>query len=326
MLDSRHRKFSALFLAFLLAAGSSDLVRPGSANATSPPGDGGPEASREIELPGERVFPEGVAIDDATDQIYVGSTEDGTIFRADLDAERADVFLPPGENGRTSVTGLAVDGDRLFIAGRGTGRIFVYDTETRELVGGFDTSTGDDALMNDVTVAGDAAFVTDSFRPVLWRLDISADDVAEPQPWIDLDGSPIAYGEGFNLNGITSDQEGTTLLVVHYGTGELFRIDIATQTIDQVDLAGDLLVGGDGLELDRTTLYAITGDELVTVELDAELRTGTVADRETLDGLAYPTTLAFTEDAFVIVNSQLDMTGNNGEPTIPFTVSVLPRP
>ncbi|MDQ3738223.1 MAG: superoxide dismutase, partial [Actinomycetota bacterium] len=136
----------------------------------------------------------------------------------------------------------------------------------------------------------------------------------------------IVYGDGFNVNGITTNADATVLLVVHSGTGELFRIDIATRDVERIDLGGELLPNGDGLELDGTTAYAIAGDQLVTIELGDDLRTGTITDRQTLGDLAFPTTLALSPDSFIIVNSQLNMTGDNAQPTIPFSLSVLPRP
>ncbi|MDQ3738323.1 MAG: hypothetical protein M3337_04055, partial [Actinomycetota bacterium] len=169
---------------------------PGGAPAATPVSEGVAVADaerRDIVLPGARVFPEGVAIDPATGEVYVGSTDDGTVFRAGLNDSEAEVFLPGGEDDRTAVTGLAVDGDRLFVAGRDTGRIFAYDTTSGELIAGYDTSDGERTLINDVVVAGDAAYVTDSFRPVLLRLDLT-DGIGEPEPWLDLDDTDIVYG------------------------------------------------------------------------------------------------------------------------------------
>lgn len=304
------------------ASSAPEAASTGSGDATA----GAPATTRRIELPGERVFPEGVAIDPGTDQLYVGSTEDGSVYRAGLDDDRAEVFLEPGADGRTAVTGLAVGDGILLVAGRDTGRIFAYETDSGELIEAFDTSgDGDRTLINDIAVAGDAAYVTDSFRPVLWRLDLSGQAIGQPEPWLDLAGSPIGYDDGFNLNGIASSADGTALLTVHNTTGELFRIDTATGEIIAVDLGGEVLTGGDGLELDGITLYAVAGDQLVTVDLDRELSSGTVTDRFSLDGSGYPTTLALTADDFVVVNSQLDMAGSDAEPTLPFTLSLIPR-
>jgi hypothetical protein len=284
-----------------------------------------PSGPRVIELPGERVFPEGVAIDE-DDTLYVGSTQDGTIMRARPDDEVAEVFLPPGGDGRTTVTGLAVRDGRLFVAGRDSARFFVYDITTRNLIAGFDTSTGDRALLNDIAVTDTAAYVTDSFRPVVWRVDLSSDEIGEPEPWLDLEGSAISYADGFNLNGIDTSEDGSTLVTVHYGTGELFRIDTTTRAIEPIDLGGETLVGGDGLEVDGTTLTIVASGDLVTIELDADLRSGTLIDRQPLSESRFPTTIALTDDEVVVVDSQLDMAGSGAGPTLPFTLSVIPRP
>src|SRR5215207_7987534 len=57
-------------------------------------------------LPGDAVFPEGVAFEQDTGFFYVSSTTDGTIFRGTLDSPEAEVFLAAGTDGRTTATGL----------------------------------------------------------------------------------------------------------------------------------------------------------------------------------------------------------------------------
>ena len=69
-------------------------------------------------LPGNAVFPEGVAYQPSAGAYFVGSTTDGTIFRGTLHEPAASVFLPPGGDGRTTATGLKVDSrGRLFVSG-----------------------------------------------------------------------------------------------------------------------------------------------------------------------------------------------------------------
>src|SRR6059036_3565707 len=76
-----------------------------------------PRPSRYV-LPGDRVFPEGIAYQQGTGNFYVSSNNDGTIFRGNVRDELTSVFLPAGSDGRTTATGLKVDDDgRLFIAG-----------------------------------------------------------------------------------------------------------------------------------------------------------------------------------------------------------------
>src|SRR5687767_13519454 len=85
-------------------------------------------------IPGSSVFPEGIAFDQRTQSVFVSSTTNGAIFRGDAGGETLELFLPPGTDGRTTAIGLEVDDDgHLFVAGGGTGFIFVYDATTGEL-------------------------------------------------------------------------------------------------------------------------------------------------------------------------------------------------
>src|SRR3954452_10590101 len=104
--------------------------------------------SRTYAIPGDRVFPEGVAYDARTRAFYVGSNENGQIFRGRVDGPAAIGFLPPGTDGRTSVTGMKVSGRRLYVAGAATGRLFVYRLSDKRLVARFDTGSG--GFLNDL--------------------------------------------------------------------------------------------------------------------------------------------------------------------------------
>ena len=145
----------------------------------------------------------------------------------------------------------------LWLAGRDTGSAFVYDTATGELVRALTTPPAEKTLINDLTFTTDAAFLTASFRPVVWRVARSADSVGGMRPWLDLTGTPVPTDSDFNLNGISASDDGRYLLTVHFDTGRLFRIDVATKEVDEVDLGGDLLKTGDGILLDGTTLLVV---------------------------------------------------------------------
>ncbi|MBA3416178.1 MAG: superoxide dismutase, partial [Chloroflexia bacterium] len=283
-------------------------------------------------LPGDRVFPEGVACDPATGNFFVGSTEDGAVYRGNIGSggAEAEVFLPAGGDGREAVTGLKVDDQgRLFVAGRMTGRVFVYDAVSGDLIQAFETPPTENTLINDIAMTEDAAYVTDSFRPVLFRIPLDAAGVGELEEWLDLDGTPIAYGDGFNLNGIAATPDGRSLLTVHYDRGELFRIDIEDQSVTQVDLGGASLETADGILLDGETLYVVLGGpgEIVPVTLSEDLTTGEVGEPFADPSFRNPTTLAACGDGrLLVVNSQLDMAGEGGAPELPFTVSSIAIP
>lgn len=287
---------------------------------------GGGAADAAFILPGEAVFPEGIACDHASGDLYVGSTEDGSIFRANVDEPgEFELFADPGADGRDAVTGLKVDEQgRLFVAGRDTGRAFVYDTETGDLLRSYETAPGgEDALLNDITLTGDAAYVTDSFRPILYRIPRTDADVGEIEPWLDLEGL-VPYADGFNLNGITSTDDGRYLVTVHADRGELYRIDTTTREVQLIDVGGADLGSGDGLLLDGSSLFAVVTDpepKVLRLELTDDALSAELVDEIEDESLNYPTTLAQCgSDRIQVVNSQLDQAGS-GEPELPFTVS-----
>ena len=216
-------------------------------------------------LPGEQVFPEGVAYRSETGDFYVGSTTDGTVFRGNVEGgpKEAKVFLEPESDGRTTAIGMEVDKERrLFIAGGETGRIFVYDIESANLVRRLDTPDAEPTFLNDVAVTPNGgAYFTDSMRPVLFRVTSTDGGVGEAEPWLNLEGTPAEYEEGFNFNGIDATEDGRYLVAVQSNTGELFRIDTESKEVVEIDLGGETLANGDGLLLDGRTVYVVRNDK-----------------------------------------------------------------
>ncbi|MCA1718422.1 MAG: superoxide dismutase [Actinobacteria bacterium] len=284
-------------------------------------------------LPGETVYPEGIAYVPRTGDFFVSSTTDGTIFRgnAGLDEGDAEVFLEPGSDRRETAVGLKVDEEgRLFIASGDTGRILVYDVETRELIRALDTPSSEMTFINDVTVALDgSAYFTDSMRPTLFRAPTAPDGgVGEAEPWLELEGTPIEYEEGFNLNGIAATGEGRCLLTVQSNTGNLYRIDIESREVKQIDLGGEALTGGDGILLDGQTLYVVRGGEsvIVPIKLAEDFASGEVGEGFSDPSFARPTTIAKFGDRLLVVNSQFDRRESGEGPELPFTVSAIEVP
>jgi sugar lactone lactonase YvrE len=139
--------FVVLVLALSVSArGGTDTGQEETADAASSAGC--------YVLPGEEVYPEGVAYRPENGDFFVGSTTDGTVFQDNVeDGSDAEVLLEPGGDGRETAVGMEVDRrGRLYIAGGDTGRIFVYDIETGELVRQFDTPQSPMTFINDVTV------------------------------------------------------------------------------------------------------------------------------------------------------------------------------
>lgn len=278
-------------------------------------------------VPGDRVFPEGIAVDKRSGDLYVGSTTDGAIFRAPAGAERFEEFLPPGGDGRSAATGLKVDPrGRLFVAGRSTGRLFVYDLPTRRLLRTLEAPGSGRTLVNDLTFTPEAAYVTDSYRPVVYRVPLAGDDIGAMEPWLDLRDTPVPTDTAFGLNGISASDDGRYLLTVHFDTGRLFRIDTATRGTREVDLSETTLRTGDGLLLDGTTLLAVREEpgEVVPLRLSPDLLSAEALPAFGREELDFPTTLAENDGRVFVVNSQLDNAPDGAEP--PFTVAELPLP
>ncbi|MEJ7652540.1 MAG: SMP-30/gluconolactonase/LRE family protein [Chloroflexia bacterium] len=111
-------------------------------------------------IPGDQVFPEGIAYDHDTGDFFVSSTTNGTIYRGNVDDSELKVFLKPGEDGRTTAIGLELDAKgRLWVAGGPTGKAWVYDAASGELFATISTGeTGmENVFLNDIAVAPDGA-------------------------------------------------------------------------------------------------------------------------------------------------------------------------
>lgn len=281
-------------------------------------------------LPGNAVFPEGIAYQPRTGDFFVSSTTDGTIFQGNVREQLARVFLPGGSDRRTTAIGLNVDDyeGRLFIAGGNTGKIFVYDTDSGKLLSKFNNQKAS-TFINDVAISrtGDAYF-TDSYNPILYKVSTNEAGEFSFEAWLDLTGTPVVYQSGFNLNGIAITDDGKYLIVVQSNTGKLFRIDIASKQVTEIDLGGAKLTNGDGILLRRQTLYVVRNQQelIVKVELARDFSSGTVVSSITDPSFAYPTTIAQARDRLLVVNSQFDKRGAGVKPELPFTVSSVPVP
>jgi sugar lactone lactonase YvrE len=337
-----------LLLLILLLSVSSTLMR--TAAQTTPTPAASPTAAQQallaatpitgggrlFALPAGGGFPEGIAYDAATGDFYVGSTIDGTIYRGNVETGTVEVFLPGG-TGRVAV-GLALDDvGRLFVAGGETGAVAVYDTGTGQLLLEVANGLAPNTFLNDIAISptGDA-YITDSFNPLLYRLAATANPpgLGTPAPVPTTDALQIAVDftttgfdlvqPGFNANGIVSTPDGRSLLLVQTNTGTLYRVDAATGETIQVDLGEGALPGGDGLALDRQTLYVVREGQITIVTLGPDYATGSIGASFSDPSFATPTTLERFDGCLLVVNSQF--AAIQGQPQLPFTVSSVPIP
>jgi sugar lactone lactonase YvrE len=279
-------------------------------------------------VPGDAAFPEGVALDQRGTSVFVSSTTDGTVFKGSIERAALTPFAPGGADGRTTANGLEVDGrGRLFVAGGSTGKAFVLSAADGRTLKVLDSRPGaSPTFINDVALAPDFAYFTDSVRPVILRAATTGDGIGELEPWLDLGGTPFVYRDGVNANGIVSFARGGLLVIVQFNTGKLFRIDTRTTAVSEIDLGGAALVGGDGLVADGSRLFVVRhlDGQITEVRLLRGRREGRIGTTITSDGLRFPTTAARDGERLLVVNSQFDKRG--GAPALPFTVASVATP
>lgn len=271
------------------------------------------------------VLPEGIAVHrDGT--VYVSSDGTGEIFRGHVRDPRLKTFPARGIGDRTSTLGVHTDA-RGRVYSVGGADLTVHDRHGRLVA---ERTAPDGPLgaprLNDLVITKDAVYATDWANPVVYRAEIEHGRIGPLTAWLDIRPAwPQFPAQYWLLNGIVADRSGETLLVASNGTEAVWRVDTATGSVEQVDLGGASF-GADGMVLHGTTLYAVLNygapHGVYIAELDAELRSGTIAERITGDRFDLPTTLARHRCRLYVVNSQ-----NDDPPgTPPFTVTALDDP
>ncbi|MEV0373626.1 SMP-30/gluconolactonase/LRE family protein [Streptomyces sp. NPDC050636] len=289
--------------------------------------------STAYDLPGDRVYPEGIAADPRTGDIYVGSYATGAVYKATPGHRAAQVFLPSGTDGRTTANGLKVDrAGRLWVIDSTAG-VAVYDLHDRRLIARFDVTGSAKSFVNDLAIAPDgSAYLTDSYRGVLYR--VTPRQLARAAAHGGRAGLTTAYDVagalpdtppgGLALNGIVADPSGRYLLTVDMTAGTLYRVDLASGSVRRVALHGGDALHGDGLEMRGNTLWVVhnvsnTISRWKVVDDGASARMGRRITDQTLQ---IPTTIVHSGGRTLVVRSQFDKGGPMGPGTPqPFTVA-----
>jgi sugar lactone lactonase YvrE len=264
--------------------------------------DDGTQAPDVIALPtGFR--PEGVAISGTS--LFVGSIPTGRVFKADITTGQGSVFVNP-PTGRSSI-GMKVDGrGRLFVAGGATGQAYVYDAGTGADIAVYSLATGT-TFINDVTLAPDAAWFTDSRNPFLYKVPINSDGSLGAQATVTplpLTGDFVFVDGQNNANGIAATPDGGTLIIV--SIGKLFTVNPATGGTKEIQLGGENVTNGDGILLQGQTLYVVQNrlNQVAVITLSADLATGTVTQRVGSPVFDVPTTVAASDGSLYLPNAR----------------------
>ncbi|MEU9556670.1 superoxide dismutase [Streptomyces fumanus] len=287
------------------AALTSAALLGGTARAAAPHPSAGAAWPRRFPLP-DGFQPEGITIG-AAPYAYFGSLADGDIYRASLATGRGQVIAEGPGPGHAAV-GLRIDRrGRLFVSGGDNGEIRVVDARTGETEQVYATGG---AFVNDVILTPDAAWFTDSFTAVLYRLALDRHGRPGDVTAVPLTGD-WEQGPDFTANGIERTPDGSALLVVnaYADGGGLMRVDPRTGAARAVDLGPARLPNGDGLLLLGRTLYAVQQwqNAIDVFHLDAAGTRGTLITRITDPRFRIPTTVAAWGDRLYLPNARFDV-------------------
>jgi sugar lactone lactonase YvrE len=249
--------------------------------------------------------PEGIAAGSGN-TLYVGSVPNGAVARVNARTGRTRVVVA-GRRGRAA-TGIKVSGNRLWVAGAGTGRAWVYSARSgREMARFSFAPPGVDTFINDVVITPQGAYFTDSRRNAIFLVTQSFDIPKQ----INLTGIPLRPGN--NLNGIVATRDGRTLVSVQTNTGRLWRINPQSGAATAIDLGGATVDNGDGLLLNGRTLYVVRNrdNRIAIVRLSADLTSGQVTGTIRSRTFDVPTTLARIGSRLYAVNARFGTAGTS---------------
>ncbi|RPF32203.1 superoxide dismutase [Streptomyces sp. TLI_185] len=250
--------------------------------------------------------PEGITIG-AAPFAYFGSLANGDIYRAAL-ATGSGAVISKGLGAEHPTVGLKIGRHgRLFLSGGASGELRTVDARSGEIekvyaVGG--------TFVNDVVLTPDAAWFTETYKAVLYKLVLGRHGAPVAVENLPLSGDWV-QGDGFTANGIERTPDGSALLVVNVvaGGGGLMRVDPRSGTARAVDLGTAKLPNGDGLLLLGRTLYAVqqAQNAIDVFRLNAAGTKGTAIARITDPRFRIPTTAAVWGDRIYLPNARFDV-------------------
>lgn len=243
---------------------------------------------------------EGIAAGTGT-TFYAGDLALGDIYRGDIRTGEARLFID-APDGRAAV-GMKADtrNNLLFVAGGGTGKAFVYDTESGRRVADFTLAPG---FINDVTLTRDGAWFTNSAAPELYFLPVGSDGQLGTVETLRVSGPAAGLTGAFNLNGIAAANGDRVLIVAHSGNGAVYTVNPdtgASAVIEGVDVPNV-----DGIFVKGGQLWAVQNfsNQVSRYVLSPDLASGTLTGVTTSDDFSTPTTAALFGDTLAVVNAK----------------------
>jgi sugar lactone lactonase YvrE len=312
-LHPARRRFTACALALACALAAA-LTAPHTDARADGSGTRALTVARAIALPGSQAYPESMATDPRTGDLYVTSFSTGAVYRARAGQSEATVLLPAGTDGRTQAMGTTVDRHGRLWVDDANG-VTVYDTADGRRLARFVSPTPGTSLLDDITLTSDGtAYVTDSLLQLVYRLPattiestIASGGTATLPVGFDLNGVVAPHPEGaITLNGIEADPTGGYLITADMASGELFRLEPATGGVRKVTVTGGAPVSADGLLWEKDQLWAAQfgSDGISRLTLSADRTSAIVTSHLGDPALEHPTALLRMGGSLHVLRSQ----------------------
>lgn len=261
---------------------------------------------------------EGIGTDQRRGLFYVSETTGGEIHRGSARSPHATEWLAgDGTDGRFTARGVTTDrAGNVYVAGgpngigadgtdNGRPDLWVYSPSGRLLAAL--RAPGDNAFLNDVWVGPDgAAYVTNSNAPQIFRV-AEGDDGWSMRLWVDAAGT-IATADGFNLGGIVTSPDRSSLVVAQGNVGALWRFDLRSRAVTRVATGEAPLVNADGLVLQGTRLTVVRNftRAVTTLRLSPDGRSARLLSDRATDPDRVLTTAKVLSGRILYVDSKFD--------------------
>lgn len=269
---------------------------------------------------------EGIGVDRRQQTFYVSEVTGGEIHRGDVHSGRTEEWKPEGADGRRTARGITTDAhDRVYIAGGPNGittagpDLWVYEADGT-LVAALRVGVPN-AFLNDVIVGPDgAAYFTNSNAPQIFRV-AEEDGQWTVSTWLDATGT-IPTSTGFNLGGVVLSSDRRALLVAQGNVGVLWRVELTSRAVSQVDVGGADLRNADGLVVRGHDLLVVRNfsRRLTTLRLDGRASGATLVADIATDPNRVLTTAKLAGGRLLAVDSKFEE--NPAQP--PYEVVALP--
>jgi sugar lactone lactonase YvrE len=258
-------------------------------------------------LPAAAGFPESITAAPGTPTFFVSSFATGAVYRGTR-GHLAQPFLAAGANGRSSASGVKLDGPRRLMVLTGSQQLQIFSSRTARHEATFTAPSRDKTNLNDMAVTSDGdVYITNFDAPAIYR--VTARELKRGSGpitrWLVPPTRIVpALPGSTNFNGIAATSDGRYLIVGQTGNGALWRIDIAKRTVTPIKLASGSLIGSDGILLLERTLYVATHQNaIVKLALGQTFTTARIQRRLTDPSLDFPTSVTLVGNRLLVSNA-----------------------